>query len=302
MNLYLNSKSASLGLIVGCVLFGLGSIIVSTVSLGAYAVAFWRLIIASAIFYTIVKYFNKSLPTNKKAKFYAALSGFFLAYDLALWHESIYAIGPGISTLLNSLQIFWLSFIGCVLYNEKQGALGILSLILATLGVALIAYPELNSNTNAIWGFIAGIGSGGCLAISMLFVKKSQEAQKISIFSLMFILSISGAISLLPVSIIIDSLNFFPKNFKELGLVFIYGAIMQCVAWGLIAYCVPLLSLSLTGLLLLSEPVAALLIDAFLLDKFITKFQWLGAAITMFAIYLGSIKNKKQRLKGRKNG
>ena len=61
---------------------------------------------------------------------------------------------------------------------------------------------------------------------------------------------------------------------------------------GLIAYAIPLLSLSLTGLLLLSEPVAALLIDYFWLDKPINAVQWGGAALTLLAIYLGSLKTK----------
>ena len=67
---------------------------------------------------------------------------------------------------------------------------------------------------------------------------------------------------------------------------------MQCFAWGLIAYSIPMLSLSLTGLLLLSEPVAALLIDYFLLHKPINGLQWGGAALTLAAIYLGSQKPK----------
>ena len=44
-------------------------------------------------------------------------------------------------------------------------------------------------------------------------------------------------------------------------MVFIYGTVMQCLAWGMIAYTIPYLSLGLTGLLLLSEPVVALIID-----------------------------------------
>ena len=60
----------------------------------------------------------------------------------------------------------------------------------------------------------------------------------------------------------------------------------------MIAYTIPLLSLGLTGLLLLSEPVAALVIDAFLLHKPINAWQWIGAFITLVAIYLGSLKNK----------
>ena len=68
---------------------------------------------------------------------------------------------------------------------------------------------------------------------------------------------------------------------------------MQCFAWGLIAYAIPLLSLSLTGLLLLSEPVAALVIDYFWLHKPINGVQWGGAALTLIAIYLGSYQPRK---------
>ena len=73
---------------------------------------------------------------------------------------------------------------------------------------------------------------------------------------------------------------------------FIYGAVMQCVAWGMIAYTIPYLSLGLTGLLLLSEPAVALVIDYFGLDKPINHWQWTGAVLTLVAIYLGSQKNK----------
>ena len=47
------------------------------------------------------------------------------------------------------------------------------------------------------------------------------------------------------------------------------------------------------GLLLLTEPVAALFIDFAFLGKPISALQWLGAAITLLAIYLGSLKSEK---------
>jgi len=72
---------------------------------------------------------------------------------------------------------------------------------------------------------------------------------------------------------------------------------MQCLAWGLIAYSIPKLSLALTGLLLLTEPIAALVIDYSWLDKQINTLQWSGALLTMFAIYLGSLKPKPRALR-----
>ncbi|PJG83636.1 DMT family transporter [Caviibacterium pharyngocola] len=286
----LNEKSAGIGLVVGCILFGLGSVIVAFLSVGAYAIAFWRLAVAAVIFWILTYFSGQLFPRAKLARRYAAISGFFLAFDLALWHESIYAVGPGISTLLNSLQVFWLSAIGFFWFKERQTKLQIFSLFLAVTGVAMIGSPEFSHNGNALWGFISGIVSGACLALSMVYVRKTHEVERTAIYPLMLILSLSGMAALFLPSMIFDSARFFPKNGTEIELILIYGAVMQCFAWGLIAYAIPMLSLSLTGLLLLSEPIAALIIDTVFLHKPIGLIQWCGAFCTLVAIYLGTLK------------
>lgn len=236
---------------------------------------------------------DKKCPRKRKTVGYAILSGVFLAFDLALWHESIHAVGPGISTLLNSLQIFFLAGIGFFFYSERLSTLQILSLILATIGIALIGSPEFGHNDNAAWGFVSGVVSGAMLALSMVFVRKTHEQEKVGLFPLMMILSFGGAMALVIPSLLFDAAHLYPKTLNDVILVSIYGIVMQCFAWALIAYAIPLLSLSLTGLLLLSEPVAAMLIDYFWLDKPINTVQWSGATLTLLAIYLGSLKDKK---------
>lgn len=287
-----SNRFAASMLVIGCVLFGLGSLIVKFVPVGAYAIAFWRLLIASGIFWLLMKLYRKSLPKQPKTLFWAIASGVFLAFDLAFWHESIYAVGPGISTLLNSLQIFFLAFIGWLFFQEQQSKLQLASLLIATVGVILIASPELQNNIEAGYGIFIGLLSGACLAASMASIRQAHSIEPISIFPLMWLISISGASALILPALIFNADSLYPTTLTDISLILIYGIVMQCIAWGMIAYTIPLLSLGLTGLLLLSEPVAALVIDAFLLHKPINAWQWLGAFITLFAIYLGSVKNK----------
>ena len=130
------------------------------------------------------------------------------------------------------------------------------------------------------------------LALSMVFVRKTHQIEPVPLFSVMMILSFGGAVSLIIPALVFDGGTLYPNTLRDIGWVLVYGAVMQCFAWGLIAYSIPMLSLSLTGLLLLSEPVAALLIDYFLLHKPINGLQWGGAALTLAAIYLGSQKPK----------
>ena len=78
----------------------------------------------------------------------------------------------------------------------------------------------------------------------------------------------------------------------------------RCCDKGLLMASVPVLSvwpltvmvvsvyLANTSATAVSEPVAALVIDYFLLNKPINPLQWAGAALTLFAIYLGSLKPK----------
>ena len=61
-----NRNYAAPMLVVGCVLFGLGSLIVKFVPVGGYAIAFWRLLIASFIFYGLMKWKKQAFPKNRK--------------------------------------------------------------------------------------------------------------------------------------------------------------------------------------------------------------------------------------------
>ncbi len=107
----------------------------------------------------------------------------------------------------------------------------------------------------------------------MTYIRKAHQAENhitnkdIAIFPLMGLVSVGGVLALLLPMFIFDFGKILPKNLIEVGLIIAYGAIGQCLAWGLIAYSIPRLSLALTGLLLLSEPVVALLIDYFYLNK-----------------------------------
>ncbi|MFB6348395.1 DMT family transporter [Moraxella sp. ZJ142] len=277
------------GLLIGCVLFGMGSLIVAHVSLGAYAMAFWRLVVSSLIFVLLACIFRQKFPTSRPAMVFALLSGAALGLDLALWHESIYALGPGISTLLNSLQIFFLALIGFVFYQEKQSKIQLASLVLAVIGVGLIASPEFGHNAKAGFGLVAGIVSGACLAISMTWIRQAHRQATVAILPLMSLVGIGGSLAMLPLMLWLDYDKLLPVSMTEVGWILVYGVVMQCLAWGVIAYSIPKLSLALTGLLLLTEPVAALVLDYFWLHKPINAMQWFGATLTMLAIYVGSV-------------
>lgn len=292
----MNSKTASnsqqwaaAGLVLGCVIFGLGSLIVRFVETGGYALAWWRLAIALPVFAALMRFLRQRFPRSRRACACALLAGVFLGLDLAFWHESVRSVGPGISTVLNSMQIFFLTAIGCMFYGERPSPLQLLSVVIAAIGVVLMSAAEWQNN--AAYGVIIGLLSGAMLALSMTFIRQTHRYEATDLMPLMLLTCVGGLTALI-VPALLQNSAFCPQSGRDVALIMIYGVVMQCMAWGLIAYCIPVLSLTLTGLLLLSEPLAALLIDRVLLHKNISTWQYLGIILTLSAIFLGSLKRQ----------
>ena len=64
-----------IGLVFGCVLFGMGSLIVAHVeNLGGFAMAFWRLLVSAPIFLLLSFIFKQSFPKNHHALKFAILA------------------------------------------------------------------------------------------------------------------------------------------------------------------------------------------------------------------------------------
>ena len=152
--------------------------------------SFWRLLVGALAFALLAWWRRSPFPRNRRCWWFAAAAGVFLNLDLALWHESIHAVGPGISTLLNSLQIFFLAAIGLLFFGERPGGWQMTSLVLAVIGVALIASPEFAQNDRAAWGLLSGVGSGAMLALSMVSIRKVHTFAPVALLPLMLILSV----------------------------------------------------------------------------------------------------------------
>ena len=67
----------------------------------------------------------------------------FFSLDLWFWHRSIVYIGPGLSTLLANLQVFFMMAGGILLLGQRPSALQLVAVPLAVLGLAMIVGPGL---------------------------------------------------------------------------------------------------------------------------------------------------------------
>ena len=71
-----------------------------------------------------------------------------------------------------------------------------------------------------------------------------------------------------------------------------YGVICTGVGWVFISKGLPRVSASVAGLALILQPTGSFLWDVLFFSRPTTWFQGTGAVLTIFAIYLGTVKKR----------
>lgn len=289
-----------LQLAASSVLFGLGAVFVVFIELNATVIAFYRLLIAAILFglYLVIK--RDSFRINFPALLLAALSGIFLGVDLAMWNTSILMIGPGIATILNSLQVFFMAFFAILFYRDMPSMTLWGSLLITFLGVVLLCSNEIQQSVNGLAGVIIGIVSGIAFALSMLCLRVAAIYQTNSLINTIFYSSLAGAIAT-GCYAAVEGSRFAIPDTQSLIMILIYGGIVHVVAWFLMAYSIAYVAVAVVGLIMCLEPVMVFIIDLGFLGKSVTTWQYIGAILTITAIYLGTLAaKKKNRKKGKK--
>lgn len=286
-------NNPTLQMLASSIIFGLGAVFVLFIQFDAVVIAFYRLLIGIVLFGGILLYQRQSFAINVRALLFAALAGAMLGLDLGLWNQSIRFVGPGIATILNSLQVFFMAGFGILIYRNKPHLLLWISLFVSFIGIVLLCSNEWHVNQHGAIGIITGIASAVAFALSMLSMRETAKHQKNGLMNTMFYASIGGTVAV-GLFVALSGRSFLPDAVSSWGYMLIYAVIVHVVAWYLMAKALPQLNIAIIGLLACVEPIAAALIDVAFLGKTLTAWQFLGATLTILAIYIGS-QEKKQR-------
>jgi drug/metabolite transporter (DMT)-like permease len=190
-----------------------------------------------------------------------------------------------------NFQVFILTSVGYLLYQERVSWLFIVSIPLAFAGLFLVIgldTPELDRN------FLLGLGYGFATAcfysVFMLILRKLQASEpEFSLFYYLMVLSIATAV-FLGVKVGVSDESFAIPNLKTWAALLGLGLFSQTLAWGSISNALPKVKASLAGLILLLQPALSFAWDVLLFDRHTGLMGWIGVTIVLAAIYLGTLK------------
>jgi len=231
---------------------------------------------------------------SSRERWLAVASGLFLAADLDVWHQSIALIGAGLGTVIPNSQVVFVALLAWLLYDERPSsrALGLIAVIFGGLALASGLGRQEAYGARPVVGVALGIVAGLCYAVFLLLFRASNRSQAPPAGPLLDVtIGVAiGAVLSMPLDPHLAMAPVWPAHFW-LALM---ALVSQVVGWLLISRALTRLPVVETSLLLMVQPVFAILWGLAFFGERLSVLQWLGAAIVLVSV--GTISVGRRRV------
>ncbi|MBS0193153.1 MAG: DMT family transporter [Proteobacteria bacterium] len=283
-----------LALTAGAALISLTGVLVKFAQVPPTVSGFWRMLFGGLMLSIALTALRQWRTVRARDVLWMLPPALAFATDLFFWHRSILVVGPGLATLLGNLQVFLMALAGVVWHRERLGPRFLLGLAMAFGGLWLLVGQEWRGFTEGYRiGVLYGAFTAVCYAVYMLSFRHAQrERSSLHSSQLLAISSLLSALVLAAMALG-DGERFAIPDTQTLLALLALGLVGQCLGWVLIARAMPKLPASLVGLLLLLQPVLAFLMDVILFHRATRPVEWLGLALSLAGIFVGSLRGAK---------
>lgn len=276
-------------LFAGAFLISFSPVFVRLVSVPATTSAFYRTVFGGAVLLLVLLSRRGERAPRRGVRIALAVAAVFFALDLWFWHRSVLLIGPGLSTLLANLQVFFMIAAGALLLREKPGPVQLAAAALAFAGLTLILGPDWSSLGS---GFRLGVLLGFLTAMSyagyLLCLRRARRGARDPV-PLVEVATVSVVVAfLLGVTALAEGSSLAIPGVADLGWLLAYGTLSHAVGWMLIASSLTEVTAAEVGIALLLQPALSLLWDGLIFGREFSALELVGIAITLTAIFLGS--------------
>ena len=224
-----------------------------------------------------------------RERWLAIVSGLVLAVDLNLWHESIALLGAGLGTVIANVQVVFVAAAAWLLYGERPTSRRVVTIAVVLGGVVLTSGLARHDAYGArpVAGAIIGVLAGGTYAAFLLVYRHANRTPGPRSGPLLdsTIGLIGGALAC---AVVDPQFTFTPIASAHLWLVLLaLGS--QVIGWLLIGVALPKLPVVEPSVLLLGQPVFAVIWGVLVFSERLSLLQWAGSAIVLAGVAVLSL-------------
>jgi len=223
------------------------------------------------------------------------LAALFFAADLWFYHRSIQYIGPGLSTLIANFQVFVMAAAGAVILRQPPTARQLIAIPLALFGLALIVGVDWQALAAEYRrGILFGLGAAVTYAGYLLSMRHSRRESTNRVPSREIAVVSLAAAAMLGAAALAEGESLALSQGGDVVWLVCYGVLSHGVGMLFITSSLPHITPTQAGLALLLQPTLSFAWDVLLFDRSMKLIELGGAAIALFAIYLGSRTRSEQ--------
>lgn len=211
----------------------------------------------------------------------AVASGLLLAGDLASWHASIAQVGSGLATVIANVQVVCIAMVGWVFHGRRPTGRTWAVLAGVLIGIALtsgLARPDAYGAA-PIPGVLFGVLAGACYAGFLLLFRTASRTGAPGAGPL-FDSTAGTALGALLVAPI-DAHFAFAPSWPGHGWLFLLAIVSQVIGWLLIGTALRRLAALEASILLLMQPVFAVLWGRLIFQERLSAVQWCGTVLVL---------------------
>ena len=256
-------------------------------------VAIFRCLYALPVLGAITFYEQKRLgPLPVRTLYLAWIAGFFFTVDLILWHNAIEAVGAGLATVLGNMQVLLVGFAAWFLLNERPHRTLFWAIPVMLGGVVLIsgvvgqgAYGE-----DPALGVILGLGTSVAYAVFILVLRHgSSDLARIA--GPLFHATLASTVFSALYGLLTDSVD-WSLEWPGHGWLIALALTAQVMGWLLISSSLPRLPAAVTSVVLLLQPVGAMVLAALVVDEHPSLAQLAGAVAILAGVVIATASHR----------
>lgn len=288
-------SNPTLRLFIGASLISLSPVWVKLVGVSPTTSAFWRVAIGGVVIAAWLVLSRKRLRFPRRVWQVLLLAALFFSADLWFYHRSIQHIGPGLSTLIANFQVFVMAVAGAVILRQPPTARQLVAIPLALFGLALIVGVDWQALAAEYRrGILFGLGAAVTYAGYLLSMRHSRRESTNPVPSREIAVVSLAAAAILGAGALAEGESLALSQGGDVIWLVCYGVLSHGVGMLFITSSLPHITPTQAGLALLLQPTLSFAWDVLLFDRSMKLIELGGAAIALFAIYLGSRTRSEQ--------
>ena len=224
---------------------------------------------------------------------WAFLAGVFFGIDLLLFHQAILFMGAELATVLSNLQVVIVLIAAWLIWGERPSALQAISIPVALAGIVLISgiLGGEAYGVDPVLGSILGVFVAITYATYLLLMRKGKDRRRAAAPTLDA--TVATMLTGLVAGLVLGDFDPIPSFPAHVWLLLL--ALSAQVARGLmLAVALPRLPAATTSLILLVQPVLAVIFAMIILSESPSLPQFAGVALVIAGVLLGSARGRSR--------